>query len=160
MNKPDDAVLVVAERLDKPGVQLDYSLRGVCRDIDPFAVTWRFVHHLLGTAETPRNDVIPFGDLLGGIALTRGRSGRSRVILEVRHRRAAWGQALGVGQIAEKGKSIVPGVFGEIEFDCALLGRATDGGVEPVFAPIEIEHGARAIGAGLAYEIVANCFRA
>ena len=53
----------------------------------------------------------------------------------------------------------MPGVFGEIEFDCALLGWATDGGVEPVFTPVELKDCARTIGTGLADEIIANCFR-
>src|SRR4029077_8706583 len=86
MNEHDNAFLVVAERLNQPRMQLDHSLRGARRDIDPFAVAWRFVHHLLGAAETAWNDIISFGDLLGGIALTRGRSGGSCVILKWRHR--------------------------------------------------------------------------
>ncbi len=131
------AGLIVAERLNHPTVHLQGTRRNIHRDVDPRAVTRRFVHHFFGATEMSRHDVLPLGDLLRGRTLARGGGGRGGIVFRLRHRRIRLWHGPGFSQIRQESQRAVPGVLGEIEFDDTLLRRGADGDVEPISSELK-----------------------
>ncbi len=106
-----------------------------------------------------RHDVVPLGDLCRGITLALGGSGLGGIVLGLRHGRVLLRHGAGLGQVCEKRQCVVPGVLGQIKFHGALLRCSVYDGVEAARTPVEIQHGALAVRARLAREIVADGLR-